>query len=110
MGRTEKLPKDRLMTPNEVAAHLLRTCRSLSLSEFESYMFGSFLTGVGSDIDILIVGPSGEKLATLKQEIATAGRELPLDILYMDRTEALETDFISSQRCVMLLRLALAAV
>lgn len=94
------------MTATEIAIYLLRTCKSLN--EFESYLFGSSLDGVGGDIDILIIGPSGQKLSQLKQEMALAGSHLPLDILYMNPSEELETNFVERQRCVPLSELAKA--
>ena len=45
------------MTANEVSQHLIQRCRTLRF--YDAYMFGSTLSGVGHDIDILIVGPSG---------------------------------------------------
>lgn len=92
------------MSAEEIASHLIANCRSLKL--FEAYMFGSTLRGGGQDVDILIVGPAGEALARLKKEIASAGEKLPLHVLYMDQTEALETDFIARERCVLLSNLA----
>lgn len=93
-----------MMTANEIATFLLKHCRTLSL--FDSYMFGSTLYGIGSDIDILIVGPSDESLSMLKQEIVAAGRELPLDVLYMEPSEEIETDFVNRENCVELSVLA----
>ena len=92
------------MTAGEVASHLLNTCPSLQ--EFAPYMFGSSLFGVGSDYDILIVGPSGEPLSRLKAEMKLAGRELPLDVLYMLPAEAEETRFITKEGCIPLSELA----
>lgn len=92
------------MTATEVAAHLLRCCESLR--EFESFMFGSSLLGVGSDFDILVVGPSGEPLARLKAELRIAAEELPLDVLFMLPAEAKETEFVTRQGCIALERLA----
>lgn len=69
-------------------------------------MFGSSLLGVGSDFDILVVGPSGESLSRLKVELGLAGKELPLDVLYMLPDEAEETRFIANTGCVSLARLA----
>jgi hypothetical protein len=91
------------MTAGEVASHLLKTCGSLR--EFESYMFGSSLFGVGCDYDILIVGPSGEPLSRLKAELKLAGKELPLDVLYMLPTEAKETGFVTNWGCIALSQL-----
>lgn len=88
----------------EVAKYLLKSCESLQ--EFDSFMFGSSLSGVGSDYDILIVGPSGEPLSRLKAELNVAGKELPLDVLYMLPEEAEETGFVSSEGCISLARLA----
>lgn len=93
------------MTAQEIAVHLLTSCTSLA--EFDSYMFGSSLRGLGRDIDILVVGPAGEKLKRLKQEIAIAGRELPLDVLYLSPSEELETGFVAGESCVPLATLAL---
>lgn len=104
MGWTESPHEEGLMTASEIAAYLMETCKSLS--DFEPYMFGSTLCGVGSDIDILVVGTVGEKLMCLKQEIAIAGLELPLDVLYMDPSEAHETGFVANERCVALSLLA----
>lgn len=103
MGRTEGVD-GALMTACEVARHLIRTCESLR--EFEAFMFGSSLLGVGSDFDILIVGPSGEPLSRLKAELRHAGKELPLDVLYMLPQEAEETGFVTSEGCIALTQLA----
>ena len=92
------------MTAREVARYLLKSCESLR--EFESYMFGSSLIGVGSDFDILIVGPSGEPLSRLKAELRLAGKELPLDVLYMLPAEAEETGFVTRAGCITLTQLA----
>lgn len=104
MGRVEGAVAEQLMTARDVARFLLRSCDSLR--EFESFMFGSSLFGVGSDFDILIVGPAGEPLSRLKAELQFAGRELPLDVLYMLPTEAEETGFITSEGCISLAQLA----
>lgn len=88
------------MSVNNVARHLLKTCNSLKF--FECFMFGSSLLGVGTDYDILVIGPAGEALIQLKAELKIAGAELPLDILYMLPKEAEETDFIVKQKCVSL--------
>jgi hypothetical protein len=69
-------------------------------------MFGSSLFRVGNDFDILVVGPSGEPLSRLKSEIRLAGKELPLDILYMMPSEAEETGFVFNEKCVPLFELA----
>ncbi|MBX5012392.1 hypothetical protein HJB67_20860 [Rhizobium lentis] len=105
MGRTQGAPERSLKTSSEVARQLLETCPSLS--EFESFMFGSSLVRAGNDFDVLIVGPSGEPLARLKSEIALAGRELPLDVLYMLPAEAEETGFVLNEGCVPLFEMAL---
>lgn len=86
------------MKAPEVAKHILMFCPTLS--EFHAYMFGSSLTGVGSDFDILIIGPSGNTLSQLKLEIRAAGSTLPLDVLYMLPEEAEETNFIERQKCI----------
>ncbi|QRM40546.1 hypothetical protein F3X89_22295 [Rhizobium rhizogenes] len=104
MGRTQGAPERTLKTSGEVARHLLETCPSLS--EFESFMFGSSLVRVGNDFDILVVGPSGEPLSRLKNEIRLAGKNLPLDVLYMLPPEAEETGFVLNEKCVPLLELA----
>lgn len=98
MGRSQAASKTTVKTAGEVARHLLETCASLG--EFESFMFGSSLGGAGNDFDVLIVGPSGEPLSRLKNEIRLAGRELPLDVLYMLPCEAEETGFVLSEGCV----------
>ena len=69
-------------------------------------MFGSSLFSVGSDFDILIVGPSGEPLSRLKEELELAGQGLPLDVLYMLPEEVEETGFVTSEGCIPLARLA----
>lgn len=91
------------MTAQKVARYLLESCQSLK--EFESYMFGSSLYRVGTDFDILIVGPSGEPLSRLKEELKVVGSELPLDLLFMLPSEAVETNFIARERCVLLTEL-----
>lgn len=103
MGRVKRAATEPLMTACEVARHLLISCESLR--EFESFMFGSSLFGVGSDFDILIVGPSGEALSRLKAELRLAGSELPLDVLYMLPAEAEETGFVTNVGCITLAKL-----
>lgn len=88
------------MTAREVAAYLLGSCKSLA--GFESYMFGSALSGVGRDIDILVVGPGGEPLTKLKCELDLAGESLPLHLLYMLPSEANYTRFVAREKCVSL--------
>lgn len=88
------------MTAREVAAYLLESCKSLA--GFESYMFGSALSGVGRDIDILVVGPGGEPLTKLKCELDLAGESLPLHLLYMLPSEANHTRFVAREKCVSL--------
>ncbi len=104
-GEPEELSAFSVMNANEVAVYLLQECPSLK--HFYSYMFGSTLYGVGSDIDILIVGQLGKLLSILKRELGIAGRELPLDILYMNTSEAIETDFVNKEKCIELSVLAL---
>ncbi|WP_198678664.1 hypothetical protein [Idiomarina seosinensis] len=86
------------MKAPEVAKHILMSCPSLS--EFQAYMFGSSLIGVGRDFDILIIGPSGSALSQLKLEIRAAGSMLPLDVLYMLPEEAEETNFLERKKCI----------
>lgn len=86
------------MKATEVAEYILKSCPTLT--EFNAYMFGSSLIGVGSDFDILIVGPSGDSLLQLKSEIRAAGSMLPLDVLYMLPEEAEETNFVSRKKCM----------
>lgn len=88
------------MTAKEVSQYLILHCKTLKY--FDAYMFGSTINGVGHDIDILIVGQSGELLSTLKAEISMVSKELPLDVLYMLPSEAVETDFINSEGCIQL--------
>ena len=97
-----------LMTACEVARYLLSCCGSLR--EFESYMFGSSLFGVGSDFDILIVGPSGDPLSRLKAELRVAANELPLDVLYMLPAEAEATEFVAREGCISLTLLAASSI
>lgn len=92
------------MTASEVAKHLLDSCESLG--EFESFMFGSSIFGVGNDFDILIVGPSGDSLSRLKAELKIAGSELSLDILCMLHEEVMETEFVTAAGCMTLTELA----
>lgn len=91
------------MKAPEVAKHILMSCPALS--EFHAYMFGSSLIGVGSDFDILIIGPSGRVLSQLKLEIRAAGSMLPLDVLYMLPEEAEETNFVARKKCISLNKL-----
>lgn len=104
MARIQSVNSSPLMSASDVACHLLKTCQTLKF--FECFMFGSSLFGVGTDFDILIVGPSGEFLLQLKAELKLAGAELPLDILYMLPEEAKETGFIINRKCVSLTHLA----
>jgi hypothetical protein len=93
------------MNAHEVAKFLLTSCPTLSL--FTSYMFGSSLNGLGSDFDILIVGPSGDKLKQLKGGIKHAGIALPLDVLYMLPEGAEETNFALRENCIPLENLSM---
>lgn len=86
------------MSAHDVAKFLLESCPTLS--SFSAYMFGSSLNGIGSDFDILIIGPSGDNLKRLKGEIKHAGIALPLDVLYMLPEEAEETNFVLRENCV----------
>ncbi len=104
MGRAEGLPEQGLMTANEIAAYLLGSCESLA--RFDSYMFGSTLSGIGQDIDILVVGPGGGALFQLKEEMRLAGENLPLHVLYMQPSEARHTEFVAREKCVPLAQLA----
>lgn len=104
VGRPKSSVVKPFTTAREVAKHLLTSCESLRA--YESYMFGSSLLGLGSDYDILIVGPSGELLSKLKSELSFAGKELPLDVLYMLPGEAAETGFVRREECVTLAQLA----
>lgn len=103
VGRPKDVLEKGLMSAAEVAAHVLDTCPSLR--NFNSYMFGSSLRGFGSDYDLLMVGPSGEALSLLKAELKMAGKQLPLDILYMVPEEAAETDFVTREGCIALAHL-----
>lgn len=94
------------MSASEVAAYLLTSCPSLE--HFKAYMFGSALSGVGADIDILIVGPGGTLLSQVKSELHSAGEALPLHLLCMSPSEALHTQFVAREKCVPLSQLALA--
>jgi len=92
------------MTAGEIAAHLLASCGSLE--QFDAYMFGSTLRGIGQDVDILVVGPRGGALFQLKRELRVAGEFLPLHILYMLPSEERRTNFIRTENCVPLGRVA----
>ena len=94
-----------MMSASEVASHLLASCPSLE--HFEAYMFGSAVTGVGADIDILVVGPDGSLLSQLKNELRSAGEALPLHVLCMLPSEALHSQFVAKENCVPLSYLAL---
>ena len=108
MGRAEGSPEQGLMTASRVAVHLLDVCGSLK--HFDAYMFGSTLHGVGEDVDILIVGPSGDLLVQLKRELHFAGESLPLHVLYMLPSEESRTQFVEREQCVPLAHLATAAL
>jgi hypothetical protein len=98
MGSVEGTFESKLMTASEIASHLLANCASLR--HFEAYIFGSTLHGVGEDIDILAVGPSGETLSKLKQEMRTASEFLPLHVLYMQPSEEQRTEFTTREKCI----------
>lgn len=92
------------MSAAQVAMYLLEACPSLV--DFQPFMFGSSLYGIGYDYDILIVGPAGESLSRLKLELQAAGAELPLDILFMLPTEASDTNFVNREKCTSFVQLA----
>ena len=104
MGTVSRDARASLMTARDVAKYVLECCKSLR--EFESYMFGSSLLGIGNDFDILIVGPCGEPLSRLKTEFQLAASELPLDVLYMLPAEAEVTEFVAREGCIPLAQLA----
>ena len=104
MGRLQGLHESPVMSAAEVSAYLIKRC--LTLSAFKSYMFGSYVESDGVDIDILIVGEPGQMLNKLKHELAEAGAQLPLHILFMNPQEAQETNFVLQQHCVSLSQLA----
>lgn len=106
MGLAERLPENHLTTASDIAAYLLRCCSSLG--EFETYMFGSTLRGIGVDVDILVVGHAGDAMSKLKRELQIASECLPLHVLYMQASEAKRTEFITRQNCVPLTKLAAA--
>ncbi|MHA6724192.1 nucleotidyltransferase domain-containing protein [Sphingomonas sp. RS2018] len=106
MGRAEGLHPPEILKAGAIAAHLLTRCESLA--SFDAYMFGSTLNGVGEDIDILVVGPSGETLSNLKAEMQSAGRQLPLHILCMLPSEADRSEFVLKERCIPLVDLAMS--
>lgn len=95
-----------MMSARQIAVHLLASCPSLE--HFEAYMFGSAVSGVGADIDILIVGPGGSLLFQVKSELRLAGEALPLHLLCMSPSEALNTQFVAREKCVPLSQLALS--
>ena len=103
MGSVEGTFESGLMTTSEIASHLLGSCASLE--HFEVYLFGSTLHGVGEDIDILVVGPDGEALTKLKQELRMASDFLPLHILYMRPSEERRTEFVAREKCINLKKL-----
>lgn len=94
------------MTAAQIAAHLLSRCPSLA--NYEAYMFGSTLRGVGVDADILIVGLGGDALVQLKAEMRYAGENLPLHVLYMLPSEERGFDFVIRERCVALAQVVAA--
>lgn len=104
MGRLEGISTHGLMTASEIAVYLLEACGTLS--DFDAYMFGSTLHGVGADIDILVVGTPGDGLSQLKEELRAAGHCLPLHLLFLQPSEAERTDFIRRENCVPLASLA----
>ena len=104
MGRFETDFEEGLMTSAEVAGFLLESCPTLRY--YTAFMFGSSLHGVGSDYDVLVVGPPGARLVRLKSELRAAGAELPLDILYMMPAEAEATAFVAREGCIPLSQLA----
>lgn len=107
MGRAEGTSDNGMMSAGEIAAHLLRCCSSLD--QFDAYMFGSTLGGIGEDVDLLFVGPDGETLSQLKRELRVAGEFLPLHVVYMQPSEEQHADFVARQKCVPLRTLASSA-
>lgn len=108
MGRAEGTSENGLMTASGIAAHLLGNCGLLE--QFEVYMFGSTLRGIGEDIDILVVGPAGDALSKLKHELRAASEFLPLHILYMQPSEEQRTEFVAREQCVPLKKLAASRI
>lgn len=86
------------MDARAIAVHLLARCGSLG--QVEAYMFGSTLSGIGTDVDILIVGEDHVVFAELKRELRSAGKHLPLHLLFMEKSEERRFDFVVRERCV----------
>jgi hypothetical protein len=66
------------------------------------YLFGSVLRSFDSatDIDLLVVCPTGDASALVRRELREACMRLPLHLLLMTREEETELDFIDGQQCV----------
>jgi hypothetical protein len=70
------------------------------------YGFGSFFreSHLFSDIDLLAVCADVEGASAIRQELETLCNEWPIHLLIMTESEAEETNFIQSQRCIPLLK------
>jgi predicted nucleotidyltransferase len=70
--------------------------------EIKWYFFGSYLKcnpGL-SDIDLLIVYKSEEKLPNLKTDLEQLELQYPLDITFLNENEEKELDFINTVNAV----------
>lgn len=68
----------------------------------EWYLFGSTTKRRTStqDIDILIIYTDPSKVETIRKKISSAELHRPLDLLFMTREEAIETNFIIGEKCI----------
>lgn len=68
------------------------------------YLFGSAASGVSrcSDIDLLCIYESTSTPDHIRGRLAPISLTIPLDLLFMTKDEATETDFVKSENALLL--------
>lgn len=75
---------------------------NLSKASIAWYGFGSFFKGSDSfsDIDLLAVCATVQETSAIRTKMAALCSEWPVHLLIMTESEAAETNFVNSQRCI----------
>lgn len=95
------------MKRDEVLREIVQETRRIAchLPETMWYGFGSFFNGqtTFNDIDVLVVCPTTTDAILVRRIMTEICARWPLHLLVMTEDEEAETNFVASQRCVLLL-------
>lgn len=92
------------MSPNYVIDLIRSEAERIATAigkDFIWYIFGSFSREpkIAADIDLLIICHSHRQTQELRTALSGLCLELPIHLLLMTTEEAIETQFVSSQKC-----------